>query len=431
MLDKTVTLVNANRSFFENPFFGLFTQEGRESYKKDNLGDHILQIQEEILKQNPSVKLTEEQIMNAFAEKDVISYEAQRFWDGELQIYIEDIKKLLSYKVINIVHPIIDNDSILELCFLLDAISRIESPDARPDIILNIPYMHYGRQDRLFHEGNAIPAISVLKMILVHCEGMKELNFFDIHNDSFLKNLPLVATLDWHNKNSSNDIILKNKFVIKNQTSERLFASILTHAKDDDGLSYLDEDTVVVSADKGGINRATRFAKAIDSKYDIAIGEKIRPEKGEPEIVSINGQDVSGKKCVIVDDIADSGVTLAKTATMLKEKGATKVYACITHGVFSGGGLSRVIDEVWEPKIDKIFVTDTVISNELFDVIVGASDDKPLDKVQIIPYALFVLILRLEQMAETLNIKLDLSKSDLIFKIYDLKKKRWAKSENS
>ena len=96
---------------------------------------------------------------------------------------------------------------------------------------------------------------------------------------------------------------------------------------------------MVVSPDVGGVVRARALAKRIDAP--LAIVDKRRERAGESEVMNIIG-DVSGRSCILVDDIVDSGGTLVNAAEALLASGAKEVYAYITHGVLSGGAVSRI-----------------------------------------------------------------------------------------
>ena len=96
---------------------------------------------------------------------------------------------------------------------------------------------------------------------------------------------------------------------------------------------------VVVSPDVGGVVRARGLAKRINCP--IAICDKRRERPGEVQVMNVIG-DVRGKRCILIDDIVDSGGTLVNAANALLGEGATEVYAYITHGVLSGGAVSRI-----------------------------------------------------------------------------------------
>jgi ribose-phosphate pyrophosphokinase len=96
---------------------------------------------------------------------------------------------------------------------------------------------------------------------------------------------------------------------------------------------------VVVSPDVGGVVRARALAKRIG--VPIAICDKRRERPGESEVMNVIGE-VDGKRCVLIDDIVDSGGTLVNAANALLHKGATEVVAYITHGVLTGGAVAKI-----------------------------------------------------------------------------------------
>jgi ribose-phosphate pyrophosphokinase len=103
----------------------------------------------------------------------------------------------------------------------------------------------------------------------------------------------------------------------------------------------------------GGVMRARAFAKGLGC--ELAIIDKRRPKANEAEVMNIIG-DVSGKNCVIVDDMIDTAKTLCKAAEALKNRGAKQVYAYATHAIFSGEAIERVEGSI----IDELVVTDTI-----------------------------------------------------------------------
>ena len=113
------------------------------------------------------------------------------------------------------------------------------------------------------------------------------------------------------------------------------------------------DNLLVVSPDVGGVVRARAIAKRLDS--ELAIIDKRRPRANVSEVMNIIG-DVSGRTCVIMDDIVDTANTLCKAASALKEHGAVKVIAYCTHPVLSGGAVARIA----ESELDEIVVTDTI-----------------------------------------------------------------------
>ena len=113
-------------------------------------------------------------------------------------------------------------------------------------------------------------------------------------------------------------------------------------------------NVVIVSPDVGGVVRARAFAKRLDDA-DLAIIDKRRPRPNESKVMNIIG-DIDGKVCVLVDDMIDTAGTLCHAARALKDEGAPKVVAYITHPVLSGDAVSRISDSV----LDELVVTDTI-----------------------------------------------------------------------
>ena len=118
------------------------------------------------------------------------------------------------------------------------------------------------------------------------------------------------------------------------------------------------QDIVVVSPDVGGVARARAAAKRINDA-DLAIIDKRRPEPNLVKVMNVIG-DVSGRTCIMVDDMVDTGGTLCQAAEILKEKGAKKVVAYATHAVLSGGA----IENIQNSKLDEIVITNTIPLNQ-------------------------------------------------------------------
>jgi len=111
---------------------------------------------------------------------------------------------------------------------------------------------------------------------------------------------------------------------------------------------------IVVSPDVGGVARARALAKRLDDA-DLAIIDKRRPRPNESKVMNIIGE-VAGKTCVLIDDMVDTAGTLCQAAQALKDEGATKVVAYITHPVLSGNAVERISNSA----LDELVVTDTI-----------------------------------------------------------------------
>ncbi|MEL6226823.1 MAG: ribose-phosphate diphosphokinase, partial [Pseudomonadota bacterium] len=117
------------------------------------------------------------------------------------------------------------------------------------------------------------------------------------------------------------------------------------------------DNLCIVSPDVGGVVRARSLAKRIDAP--IAICDKRRERPGESEVMNVIGS-VEGRKCVLLDDIVDSGGTLVNAANALLENGAEAVSAYITHGVLSGGAVSKIQNS----RMQNLVLTDSIEPTE-------------------------------------------------------------------
>ncbi len=115
---------------------------------------------------------------------------------------------------------------------------------------------------------------------------------------------------------------------------------------------------MVVSPDVGGVVRARALAKRLDDA-DLAIIDKRRPKANVAKVMNIIG-DVKGRSCVLIDDLVDTAGTLCKAADALKDHGASKVMAYITHPVLSG----QAIENINSSELDHLVVTDTILLSE-------------------------------------------------------------------
>ncbi|MGA0314967.1 MAG: ribose-phosphate pyrophosphokinase [Alphaproteobacteria bacterium] len=215
------------------------------------------------------------------------------------------------------------NDNLMELLVCIDALRR----GSARRITAVIPYFGYARQDR--KSGPRTPISAKLVANLITEAGADR-----------------VLTLDLHAGQIQGffDIPLDN-----------LYASpvFLRDIQDNMDISNL----AMISPDVGGVLRARAIAKALDA--ELAIIDKRRERAGVSEVMHIIG-DVTGKDCVIVDDIVDSAGTLCNAAVALMDSGAQSVSAYITHGVLSGGAVSRVASS----PIKSMVVTDSIMGTE-------------------------------------------------------------------
>lgn len=213
------------------------------------------------------------------------------------------------------------NDNIMELLICMDALRRASARR----ITAVIPYFGYARQDR--KQSPRTPISAKLVANLITTAGANR-----------------VLTLDLHAGQIQGffDIPLDHLF------SAPVFVSdILT--------LYKERRPVVVSPDVGGVLRARAIAKRIDA--ELAIVDKRRERAGVSEVMNIIGE-VSGRPCILVDDIADSAGTLCNAATALLDKGAESVAAYVTHGVLSGQAVERVTNS----NLTSLVISDSILA---------------------------------------------------------------------
>ena len=211
------------------------------------------------------------------------------------------------------------NDNLMELLILIDALKRASA--AR--ITAVIPYYGYARQDR--KPGPRTPISAKLVANLIQRAGADR-----------------VLTLDLHAGQIQGffDIPTDNLFA-----APVMVRDIQEHLKAD--------NLVVVSPDVGGVVRARALAKRIE--VPIAICDKRRERPGDSEVMHVIGE-VKGKRCILIDDIVDSGGTLVNAGQALLEQGATEVMAYITHGVLSGNAVKRIE----KSNLKSLVITDSI-----------------------------------------------------------------------
>jgi ribose-phosphate pyrophosphokinase len=247
----------------------------------------------------------------------------QRFNDGE--IFVEIYENVRGEDVF-VVQPTSNpaNDNLMELLIIIDALRR--SSAAR--ITAVIPYFGYARQDRKTAARTPISAKLVANLITE--AGADRVLTMDLHAGQI---------------QGFFDIPVDNLYAAP------VFALDIKHNIKD--LS----NVTVVSPDVGGVVRARDLAKRIGG--DLAIVDKRRERAGEIESMTVIG-DVSGRSCLIVDDICDTAGTLCKAAALLKEKGAIEVHAYISHGVLSGPAIERVSGS----ELESLVITDSIEPTE-------------------------------------------------------------------
>ncbi len=260
--------------------------------------------------------------ISAYLDVPLCRCQVKRFADMEIFVEIqENVRGEDVFVIQSTSFPA--NDHMMELLIIIDALRR----SSARRITAVIPYFGYARQDR--KPGPRTPISAKLVANLITHAGADR-----------------VLTLDLHAGQ------LQGFFDIP---TDNLFgAPVMVR----DIKEHLDgSQCMVVSPDVGGVVRARALAKRIDAP--LAIVDKRRERPGESEVMNIIG-DVKGYSCILVDDIVDSGGTLCNAAEALLSKGAKDVYAYITHGVLSGGAVSRITNS----KLKELVITDSIMPTE-------------------------------------------------------------------
>ena len=243
-----------------------------------------------------------------------------RFSDGEVQVEIEEnVRRQEVFVMQPTCAPSAEN--LVELLVLIDALKRASVSS----VTAVVPYFGYARQDRRPRSAR-VPITAKVAAQMFSTVGTDRVLTVDLHADQI---------------QGFFDIPVDNVYA-----SPLLLADIWR--------AYGTDNLIVVSPDVGGVVRARAIAKRLDDA-ELAIIDKRRPKANVATVMNIIG-DVSGKICVLVDDIVDTAGTLCAAATALKAQGAIKVVAYCTHPVLSGSA----IDNITRSQLDELVVTDTI-----------------------------------------------------------------------
>lgn len=260
--------------------------------------------------------------------------DVNRFSDGEINVNIGETVRGMDVFIVQSTNTPV-NENLMETLILIDAVKRASA--GRINAVL--PYYGYARQDRKTKAREPITAKLVADLLTV--AGADRVISMDLHAAQIQGyfNIPV--------DHLSGVPILAEYF------------------KD-----IVDEETVIVSPDLGGVTRARSFANLLD--LPIAIIEKRRPKANVSEVMNVIG-DIEGKNVVLIDDIIDTAGTITKAASVLKNFGAKKVYGCATHGVLSGPAIERIDNS----ELEKFIITDTI----------PLPEEKKIDKIEVVSVA--------------------------------------------
>ena len=245
----------------------------------------------------------------------------QTFSDGEIRVEImENVRGKDVFILQSTCAPV--NDHLVELLLMIDAFKR----SSAQRITAVVPYYGYARQDK-----KVVPRVPISARLvadLITAAGANRVITMDLHAGQIqgFFNIPV----------------------------DNLYAApvLLEYIKES-----FNNDTVIVSPDAGGVERARAFAKRLDTQ--LAIIDKRRAAPNQAEAMNVVG-DVEGKIAIILDDMVDTAGTLCQAAGALKDRGALEVHACCAHAVLSGPAVQRIGDS----DIQTVVVTNTIPLSE-------------------------------------------------------------------
>ena len=247
--------------------------------------------------------------------------ELGKFSDGEIKVEIlENVRGHETYIVQSTCAP--SNANLMELMLITDALKR----SSASKITAIIPYYGYARQDRRVRSAR-VPISAKVIADMMNTVGVDRVLTVDLHSESIQGFFDMPA--------------------------DNVYATKIMH-DDIKSKSSNDEPILVVSPDAGGVVRARALAKFL-GQSDLAIIDKRRATANESEVMNIIG-DVAGKCCIVPDDMIDTAGTLCNAAQALKDAGAAKVKAYITHPVLSGQAIERISNS----SIDELVVTNSI-----------------------------------------------------------------------
>ncbi len=258
----------------------------------------------------------------AYLRVDLTKATVHRFADMEVFVEIhENVRGEDCFIIQPTSYPA--NDNLMELLVIIDALRRASARR----ITAVIPYFGYARQDR--KPGPRTPISAKLVANLITTAGASRVLTMELHAGQI---------------QGFFDIPVDNLF-----STPLMVPDILEQVGND--------NLMIVSPDVGGVARARGFAKRLD--VGLAIIDKRRERAGVSEVMNVIG-DVRGMRCILVDDIVDSGGTLCNAAEALLAAGAVSVQAYVTHGVLSAGAVARIVAS----SLDKLVITDSIRPTE-------------------------------------------------------------------
>ena len=242
------------------------------------------------------------------------------FSDGEIQVEInENVRGHDTFIIQSTCSPA--DKHLMELMLLADALKR----SSASKITAVVPYFGYARQDRRVRSSR-VPISAKVVSDMFSSVGIDRVLTLDLHSETIQGFFDMPA-----------DNVYATKLMVE-----------------DISKNYSQDNLVIVSPDVGGVVRSRALAKYLGG-LELAIIDKRRDEANESEVMNIIGN-VEGKNCIVPDDIVDTAGTLCNAAKALKDAGASKVSAYITHPVLSGPAIERITNS----QIDELVVTNSI-----------------------------------------------------------------------
>lgn len=257
--------------------------------------------------------------ISEFLDVPLVNPQLRRFANGEVYCEIEkNVRGADVFVIQSTCAPV--NENLMELLIIVDALKRASAKS----ITAVVPHYGYSRQDRKSAPRTPITAKLVADMMTV--AGCSRVITMDLHAGQIqgFFNIPF----------------------------DNIFASpvILDYIQ-----ANLDRSNLItISPDAGGVERVRFYAKKLEA--DLALIDKRRTGPNVAEAMNVIG-DVSGKDCIIIDDMIDTAGTLVQAAKALRKNGAKKIYAAATHPVFSDPAIARIAEC---SEIEAVLVTDTI-----------------------------------------------------------------------
>ncbi|MES2528328.1 MAG: ribose-phosphate pyrophosphokinase [Bdellovibrionota bacterium] len=275
--------------------------------------------------------------ISEFLDVPLVNPQLRRFANGEIYCEIEkNVRGADVFVIQSTCTPV--NESLMELLIIVDALKRASANS----ITAVVPHYGYSRQDRKSSPRTPITAKLVADMITV--AGASRVVTMDLHAGQIqgFFNIPFDNIF-------ASPVLLE--WVQKNLDPKNL---------------------ITVSPDAGGVERVRYYAKRMNA--DLALIDKRRTGPNVAEAMNVIG-DVTGKDCIIIDDMIDTAGTLVQAAKALRKNGAGRIYAAATHPVFSDPAIQRLADC---PELEAVIVTDTIPLSEAA---------RKLDKIKVVTVA--------------------------------------------